>query len=198
MWAAIGVVVVLGIVAIVIASGSGGGESSGGVDQFGTPKVSGTALTPYSSFGRDPAVGEQAPTVRGQSFAGRPVAIAPDGKPRMIVFLAHWCPHCNVEAPKLAAYLDEHGLPANVDLTIVPTGSNSSAPNWPPSEWVKDIGLGNVQTLVDDEQGTVAAAYGLTAYPFIVMLDAQGKVLDRTSGEQENGFFAQAFNRLAG
>jgi thiol-disulfide isomerase/thioredoxin len=197
MWVAVGVVVVLGIVAIALSVGSGGGDSSGGNDaQFGTPEVSGEPLSRYAAGSQDPAVGEMAPTVRGENFAGEPTAIEP-GRPRMVVFLAHWCPHCNAEAPRLAAFIADPGIPDDVDLTIVPTGSSPEAEFWPPSEWLDDVGLGEVETLVDDEDQTVATAYGLSAYPFIVTLDADGRVVRRVSGEQPDGFFADAFAELS-
>jgi thiol-disulfide isomerase/thioredoxin len=116
----------------------------------------------------------------------------------MIVFLAHWCPHCNAEAPRLAAYLESQGgVPAGVELTVVPTGSESRAPNWPPSQWVKDMRLGKVRALVDDREGTAAAAFGLAHYPFIVMVDKDGNVVARRESEQADGFFAKAFAALA-
>jgi thiol-disulfide isomerase/thioredoxin len=198
IWVTVGVVAVLGVVAIVFAAGSGddgGGTDDNGNAQFGTPTVSGEPLPQYSSSGMDPAVGETAPTVQGENFEGEPTSIEP-GRPRMIVFLAHWCPHCNAEAPRLASFLEDPGLPDDVELTIVPTGSSPEAEYWPPSEWLNDVGLGQVETLVDDEDQTVAAAYGLSAYPFIVMLDAEGQVVERRSGEQREGFFDQAFAEL--
>jgi cytochrome c biogenesis protein CcmG, thiol:disulfide interchange protein DsbE len=199
MWIVIGVIVVLGVVAIAVAASSGNDSatSAKGVKQFGTPTITGKALPQFDQTVDDPAVGLQAPVVHGQNFRGQPQSIEPNGKARFIIFLAHWCPHCNREAPKLADDIRTRGVPDNVDLTIVPTGSNSTAPNWPPSQWVKDIGLGTVQTVVDDQQQRIAAAYGLTSYPFMVMLDAQGKVVARRAGEQEDGFFAQAFSQLA-
>ena len=199
VWIVVGVVVVLGIVAIALSVG-GGGDGEGGRSnsdaEFGDPKISGEALPSYVQGTDDPAVGESAPTVRGTNFAGEPTSIEP-GKPRMVVFLAHWCPHCNAEAPRLAAYLADPGLPDGVELTIVPTGSSPEAENWPPSEWLNDVGLGQVETLVDSKDQTVAAAYGLSAYPFIVTLDAEGQVLERVSGEQPDGFFARTFAELA-
>ena len=33
-------------------------------------------------------------------FDGAPLTIAPTGKPMLVVFLAHWCPHCNAEIPR--------------------------------------------------------------------------------------------------
>jgi thiol-disulfide isomerase/thioredoxin len=197
VWVAIGVVVVLGVVAIALSAGSGDGDGSGGDQgQFGTPQVSGAPLPRFVSAAQDPAVGEAAPTVRGENFAGAPTAIEP-GRPRMVVFLAHWCPHCNAEAPRLAAFLTGPGIPEGVDLTIVPTGSSPEAEFWPPSAWLDDMGLGRVETLVDDEDQTVATAYGLSAYPFIVTLDADGRVRHRVSGEQSEGFFADEFAELS-
>jgi cytochrome c biogenesis protein CcmG, thiol:disulfide interchange protein DsbE len=200
VWIVVGAVVVLGVVAIALSvgggddDGGGGGGSSGA--EFGDPTISGEALPSYVSGTEDAAVGETAPTVRGENFDGEPTSIEP-GKPRMIVFLAHWCPHCNAEAPRLAAFLADPGLPDGVELTIVPTGSQPEAEFWPPSEWLNDVGLGQVETLVDSEDQTVAAAYGLSAYPFIVTLDADGRVLERVSGEQPEGFFDETFAELA-
>jgi thiol-disulfide isomerase/thioredoxin len=198
MWIAIGVVVVLGIVAIAVASGSGGGDDdANAAEQFGTPEISGNPLPSYVAGGDDPAVGEIAPTVEGTNFAGQPTSIEPNGKPRMIVFLAHWCPHCNAEAPRLARFLETDGLPDGVDLTIVPTGSNPQGEHWPPSEWLQEMGLQGLPVVLDDQDQSVAAAYGLSAYPFIVTLDADGRVLSRVSGEQPDGYFARTFADLA-
>ncbi len=200
--------IAIALVVALAACGSSGGSSatstssggSGGDHEYGTVSVTGTALPRYVDSSNDPAVGKTIPTVKGENFAGDPTEITPtSGKAQMIVFLAHWCPHCNREAPRLAAYLKDHNgaPPANVGLTIVPTGSNAQAPNWPPSQWVVQMGLSSLNTLVDDKQQTAAAAFGLSAYPFIVMVGADGKVVERRSGEQEDGFFDQAFSSLA-
>jgi hypothetical protein len=39
------------------------------------------------------------------------------------------------------------------------------------------------EVFLDDEAGTAARSYGLSSYPFLVFLDADGKVVARTSGE---------------
>jgi hypothetical protein len=57
--------------------------------------------------------------------------------------------------------------------------------------------LQGVPTVLDDEDQSVAAAYGLSAYPFIVTLDAEGRVMARASGEQPDGYFARTFADLA-
>jgi Redoxin. len=205
-WVAVGVVAAIVVtIAIVSASGdnkkssSPGGTGNGATShEYGKVVVTGAALPKFPDSGTDPAVGTKISTVKGENFAGQPVTIAANGKPQMIVFLAHWCPHCNREAPRLASYLKQNGgLPAGVDLTIVPTGSQDTAPNWPPSQWVKDMKIGDLTTLVDDKAQTAGAAFGLTSYPYIVMTDKDGKVVERRAGEQQDGFFAAAFTALA-
>lgn len=200
--------VAIALAVALAACGSSGGSSgtstssggSGGDHEYGTVSVTGTALPRYVDSSNDPAVGDTIPTVKGENFAGDATEISPDsGQAQMIVFLAHWCPHCNAEAPRLVAYLKDHGgaPPENVSLTIVPTGSNAQAANWPPSQWVVEMGLSSLNTLVDDKEQTAAAAFGLSSYPFIVMVDKDGKVLERVAGEQEDGFFDDAFSTLA-
>ncbi len=202
-WVAIGAIVAIGVVIAIVSTGgdttsSGNGGGNATAHEYGTVTVTGTPLTQFADSGSDPAVGSTIPTVKGENFAGDPVTIAPDGTPQMIVFLAHWCPHCNVEAPKLAAYLRSvGGAPKGVHLTIVPTGSRQDSVNWPPSQWVKTMKLGAVTALVDDQKSTAAAAFGLTSYPYIVMVDKDGAVVDRRAGEQQDGFFAKAFGALA-
>jgi thiol-disulfide isomerase/thioredoxin len=200
-WAALGAVLAIAVIAVVVSAGGDDGSSGGGSGtghEYGPVTVTGDPLPTYQSGGRDPAVGDTIPTVAGEDFSGAPVTIQPDGKAQMVVFLAHWCPHCNAEAPKLAQYLRDNGGPANVTLTLVATGSQDTAPNWPPSQWLKDLGLGDVRVLADDRKGTAALAFGLSAYPFIVAVDSNGKVVDRRSGEQADGFFDEAFTALAG
>ena len=55
----------------------------------------------------DPAIGKTVPTLTGKSvYDGGAVTIGPDtggGKPQVIVFVAHWCPHCQAEVPRLVA-----------------------------------------------------------------------------------------------
>jgi thiol-disulfide isomerase/thioredoxin len=206
-WIALGAVLAIAIVAVVITaatkdddsskgSGSGGSASTA---EFGTVTVEGQALPELGTGGEDSAVGDTIPTVEGENFEGEPVTISPGGgNAQMIVFLAHWCPHCNAEAPRLAEYLgDSGGTPAGTEVTLVATGSRADAPNWPPSEWIDEMGLAGVRTLVDDEQASAARAFGLSGFPFIVMVDADGQVVGRLSGEQSDGFFADAFDALA-
>ena len=48
-----------------------------------------------------------------------------------------------------------------------------------------------------DEQGTAASAYGLTGFPYIVMVDKDGKVTHRASGEVPVGDFGALVDGLS-
>jgi len=143
-WIWIGIVVVViavGIVAIVAGRGgssSGGGASPsggtvvpGGKLDYGQVSVSGTALTPMPDSGADPTVGTVIPTVIGQQFDGKQLTIAPDGKPHIIMVVAHWCPHCQAEVPRIQKWLDKDGMPADVELVTVATSNDPANGEFP-------------------------------------------------------------------
>ena len=68
------------------------------------------------------------PTLTGQSlFDGSDMTIAPTGKPQAIVFLAHWCPHCQAEVPRIVA-LAKAGKLDGIDVVGVATGRRTDSP----------------------------------------------------------------------
>jgi cytochrome c biogenesis protein CcmG, thiol:disulfide interchange protein DsbE len=196
LWWIVGaVVLVVGIAAIIAISvgGSddapGGGESaSGGTivpsgnQSNGPVEVTGTPLPQGPATGSDPAIGQPAPMLTGQSFDGSTVTIADDGSPKVVLFLAHWCPHCQAEVPRLVEWLEDNGLPADVELFAVATGTDSGRPNYPPGAWLRKEQW-SVPTMLDDDESTAAEAYGLSSYPYFVVVGADGNVVERTSGE---------------
>jgi len=173
----VGVLVVAGIVAVVAA---GGGNDREPLPQ-GRVTVTGEAL-PALPEGSDPAVGLPAPALEGRDFEGRPVTIGNDGRSKVVIFLAHWCPHCQREVPLLQDWLDREGMPAGVDLYSVATAIDPSQPNYPPDEWLRREGW-TPPVLVDDEKESAANAYGLTGFPFWAFVDAEGNVVSRFAGE---------------
>ena len=64
------------------------------------------------------------------------MAIAADGRPKILLFLAHWCPHCQREVPIVQGWLDAGGLPQNVDLISIATSIDPARPNYPPEAWL--------------------------------------------------------------
>jgi cytochrome c biogenesis protein CcmG, thiol:disulfide interchange protein DsbE len=185
-----GLVVVLLVVAKVSSGGSGDkNKSAAGVEETRPVTVTGTPLPKFEQGGADAAVGQSIPQVSGQSFDGSPVAIRNDGRAKLILFVAHWCPHCQREVPLLTDYLKTHALPGGVDLYTVSTNVTSERPNYPPSAWLKKVGW-TAKTLADSDKEAAADAFGLTAFPYFVAVDGSGKVVARTSGEITTDQFA--------
>jgi len=138
-------------------------------------------LPPFASTTNDDAVGRPIPEVDGRSFDGTPVRITSDGRPKLILFLAHWCPHCQREVPVVQAWLDAKGMPAGIDLISVATAIDPNRPNYPPDAWLAREHWG-VPVIVDAD-GQIATRYGLTFFPYWVAVAADGTVAQRLTGE---------------
>jgi thiol-disulfide isomerase/thioredoxin len=195
-----GIVGVVGLAVVVLALLLSRGGTPGDVSAQEQPvAVSGAALPPMPSSGDDPAVGMQGPTLAGASFDGTSVTIDPgaSGNPTAIWFLAHWCPHCNAEVPRIVSLDAQGALPANVDLYAVSTSVNPSAPNYPPSTWLEQAGW-PAPVLADDATRPAATAYGQQTFPFLVLLDAEGNVVYRHAGELGDTGIQQALQQLTG
>ncbi len=145
------------------------------------PAVSGSPLPQLAQNGTDTAVGLQAPTVAGFNFDSTEVEIGTTGRPTAVVFLAHWCPHCQDEVPRVQAWLDAGGGVDGVDIVGVVSSNNPSRPNYPPSDWLEREGW-TPPVLVDGNDGAVMSAYGMGAFPSWVFLNADGTVAARSVG----------------
>ena len=143
--------------------------------------VTGSVLPPHNNTADDPAVGLPAPEVSSFDFSGQPAAIEQDGIPKMILFLAHWCDHCRREVPAVQAWINENGIPAGVDFVSVATSINEIRLNYPPDAWLQREGW-TQRVVVDSASNSISNAFGLTAYPFYVLVDGSGTVVRRISG----------------
>ena len=178
----VGAVIAVLIVATVLLT-MGGGESIGAIETAEVA-VTGNALPTYDpaylDASLDPAVGLPAPALSGVDFDESAVSFATDGRARMIVFLAHWCPHCQAEVPRVTEWLGGRTLPPSVDLISVSTSVSPGQPNFPPSSWLRREGW-PLPVIADD--GSAAQAYGLASFPYWVFVDAEGLVVQRIGGE---------------
>ncbi len=183
MVAAVAVVVVAGIAAIAVSMAAQRREEAG-ISQTRPVSVTGTSLPPMpgEAGAQDPALGMEIPAIEGQSFDGTPVSISPGGKPKVVIFLAHWCPHCQAEVPRLVQWIRENGIPQEVEVVSVSTGVDAARPNYPPSRWLEREGW-TVPVIADDAKGSVFNAFGVQGYPTFVIVSADGKVVRRLSGE---------------
>jgi cytochrome c biogenesis protein CcmG/thiol:disulfide interchange protein DsbE len=194
------VVAVIAVVALVLSlGGDGGGGEEPEVEQFQEMTVRGTALPPFpaNAGATDPAVGAAAPSLAGADFAGAAQQVnAGDGRPKVLVFLAHWCPHCQREVPLISKWVADKGRPEGVDVIGIATGTTPARPNYPPSEWLERERW-PFPVLADDRTQSASRAFGLSSYPFFVFVGADGKVAGRTAGELETDRLEQAIAALA-
>ena len=196
----IAVVVVIGIAAVaaVAMSGSSDDDSNSGAKptahETASVTVDGKHLPPYTDPENDTAVGDTIPTLQGMSFDGSPVSIAPNGKPQAIVFLSHSCPHCQAEVPRIVA-LAKQGKLDGVDVTAVTTNTSPELPNYPPSTWLQREKW-PFPVLADSKDVDAGRAFGLTAFPYFVLVDADGKVVARATGEVSDESLTRAAKAL--
>lgn len=189
LWPAIfaGVAAVIALAFVLSSGGTSDGGSTTTTNANGGEiakkvTVDGAALPEFSESVDDPAIGEAAPKLIGNNFAGAPLTVGgASGKPQMVVFVAHWCPHCQREVP-IIVNLAKGGTFDGVELSGVATGTSKDAPNYPPSDWLETVGW-PAPVLVDTADQTAAKAYGLTGYPYLVFVNADGTVAGRWSGE---------------
>lgn len=144
--------------------------------------VDGAALPTPPDSGVDPAIGLTPPTLQGFTFDGSPIDITPGGRAKMVVFLAHWCPHCNREIPVLQQWAASGGVPADLDIIGVSTAVSSQRDNYPPSEWLKAKDWA-WPAMADSVNSDAAQAYGVAGFPTFAIIGADGKVKVRSSGE---------------
>ena len=180
---AIAVVVVLALLVAVFV-GRDGNTDVAAEDALANAEpvsVVGDALPPFPKDGSaDPAVGKTMPQLKGDDLQGQALTIGPSGNPQMLVYLAHWCPHCQAEVPVLVDWMKGGGN-GDVEVRGITTGIDPKKPNYPPTKWLADEGW-DVPTLIDPS-GLAAEASGLTGYPYFIFLDDKGTVTSRASGE---------------
>ena len=105
------------------------------------------------------------------------------------VFLAHWCPHCNAEVPRLLDWKNAGLVPRELNVVGVGTAVATDAANFPPAQWFSNKGW-SWPVIVDEYQGkgaagTAATAFGASGWPYFVIIGADGLVKVRKSGEIE-------------
>ena len=203
VWVIIVIVLALVTGGVIWAASSGDDKASPTTDSSGSQvdntsseipdsqpvTITGELLFPYDvADSPDPSVGAVAPLLSGLDFQGDAVTIDPTANgPYMIVFLAHWCPHCNAEVPRLLDWKGSGAVPTELNVIGVATAVSSSAPNYPPSDWFSNKGW-SWPVMVDESQGDgeagkAAVAYGATGWPYFVIVGADGLVKARVSGE---------------
>lgn len=156
-----------GISAMLLLTGCGGGNTAVGSRSF----ISGNGTVTFKS----PESRKPAPEISGVTLDGGRY-LAPKGRVSVLNVWASWCAPCRAEAPALAAI--SQAFP-EVNFVGILTRDNQSTAR----AFVKRFKL-SYPTLVDDSillgfQGSLAA----NAIPTTIVLDKQGRVAGRISGE---------------
>lgn len=203
-----GVVVLVVVVAVVAFLATRGGDDDAApdapaadepIDDRLPPELAGEARAVEidgdplplleQDAGSDPVLGQRPPTLVAEDASGTVHTISPDiDGPYMLVFLAHWCPACNAEVPNLVELDDDGRIPADLAVYGVLTAISPDRPGFPPSEWIAGLDwpwvavADGVDFDVDPPQWAAAEAFGLSAFPYVVLVD-DGVVVDRWAGE---------------
>jgi thiol-disulfide isomerase/thioredoxin len=195
------IAIIIGGAAIVAISSSGSesNTSSGNISEFSDITVTGDALPGFDSASTDASIGMTAPIVSGKGFTGTEITTDGAGTPTLLVFLAHWCQFCQREVPLLVEWEKDGKTPTGVDVIAVATGTDPANPNFPPSEWLAREEFPALWPVIADSADKKAAnAFGLSGYPFFVLVDAQGKVFTRLSGEIPMDELTAIINQMIG
>lgn len=202
---AIGAILVVGLAAVaffVTNRGEGAATAEAG-EQTADIEISGEGLTPMpagvslTDAGSDPSVGQVAPALTGTGFDGSEITIEADGTPKVIYFLAHWCPHCQREVPQVQSLIDAGRVPDGLDIYAVSTAVDRGRGNFPVSTWLEEEGF-TPPTMRDNASSSALVAYGNGGFPYAVYLDGDNRVIARSSGELGADTIAQLWAATAG
>jgi peroxiredoxin len=187
----IALALLVAVLALVAAScgSDDGGDGDAPASPFGQAPPEGSVargepgepLPLFDPGAADMARGRLAPEVTGTALTGEEITVGAPGEAQVIVFLAHWCPHCQAEVPRIVEHLAANPLPDDVQVYGVATSTAENRPNYPPSEWLEREEW--AFPTLDDATNAVQAQYGLSAFPYFAAVDAEGVVVARGSGE---------------
>ena len=173
------VVLVLGI-AIAIGVTLSSEPVAAGLPE-GEVNVVGDSLPQYAGENDDNvALGLAAPTFSAPDQNSEIFQLEKNGNSKALLFLAHWCPHCQREVPVVQRFIDSNGVPPGIDVIAVATSIDRGRDNYPPQEWLQREGWSETQ--IYDLDREIGEAYGLNAFPYWVFLDKDLNVLARRTG----------------
>ncbi len=147
----------------------------------GEINVDGESLPQYAGENDDNiALGLSAPTFSAPDQNSEIFSLEKNGNSKALLFLAHWCPHCQREVPVVQSFIDSNGVPPGIDVIAVATSIDRGRDNYPPQEWLEREGWSEIQ--IYDLDREIGEAYGLNAFPYWVFLDKDLNVIARRTG----------------
>ena len=162
----------------------------------GEINVVGDSLPQYAGENDDNvALGLAAPTFSAPDQNSEIFQLEKNGNSKALLFLAHWCPHCQREVPVVQRFIDSNGVPPGIDVIAVATSIDRGRDNYPPQEWLEREGWSETQ--IYDLDREIGEAYGLNAFPYWVFLDKDLNVLARRTGNLPEDMVGALLTQLA-
>lgn len=173
-------------------------------EQTAEVELDGNILIPMSGSGvsadpsTDAAIGQPLPKLVGTDFNDQQVVIDNDGRAKVVYFLAHWCPHCQAEVPRIVDLIDSGAQPADLDIYAVSTSVDPSRGGaYPPAAWFDREGF-NVPVIRDSADNDAFNFFGGGGFPYAVYVDADNNVVARSSGELDPSAIQNIWETTAG
>jgi thiol-disulfide isomerase/thioredoxin len=138
--------------------------------------------------------GQPAPVISGVDFAGNPLVVADDGRPRVYVVLAPWCGYCQSAATRLVRLNGQNALDG-ITLYGVVSAATPAGANYPPADWLDRLRW--PFPTFDDADNAIAKALGITALPYYVFVDARGNVAAKVTGDVSDADLVTLLRALA-
>lgn len=126
-------------------------------------------------------MGSNAPNFEHYSNLNKPFELKNlKGKYVILDFWGSWCGPCMSGMPKMKEYYEKH----KDKLEFVGIACNDKKENW--EKAIKDNHLNWTQLLNDESNNDISALYGVTSYPTKFIIDKDGKIIDKYTGEEDN------------
>jgi len=162
----------------------------------GETTINGENLPDYAGENDDNiAIGLPGPLFSGPNQNSEIESLEKNGNAKALLFLAHWCPHCQREVPIVQEIINTIGVPDGIDVIAIATSIDRGRDNYPPQDWLFDEGWSETQIYDIDKK--IARAYGLTSFPYWVFLDKDLNVIARRAGNLPEDYIGQLLIQLA-
>jgi len=182
----VAVVAVIAAVAVVISMLGGSGTKS-------SPPTEGVTVSGRARTTLIPA-GGRVPSYAAPALAGGTVSWATyRGSPAVIALWAPWCPHCQKELPILDRVSKEF---PNLQLTSIATDVDAQ-----PGPTVGEYMSGHhlvFPVALDAKDGRIGQAFGLSGFPTVYYVKADGPVYKTTVGEVSEDEMRSTMKGIAG
>jgi thiol-disulfide isomerase/thioredoxin len=183
-------IVIVAVLVVLVILLNGGAQGGGKVAPPGSIKVAGASLPVPSDANPTPAIGMTVPTFSAPDLNGGTVGWEP-GKPTVLTVWAAWCPHCQVELPKLDKIRSQY---PGVQVISINTGQGQQ-PGPVPADFIAKNNI-TMPVAIDDSAKTLLQAMGVSGFPALYFINSDGTILDQLAGEPDDATLQANFEKL--